>query len=175
LVEDDESFIFNKIVRPAFARAVCAALSISPFKIADEKVLSFTMSQHSRLGKHSCAFGLPSEIISRIVSASESLDPCASGNKNRASLACGSSDLTRWSVFAHGQLTKRNTSALSCIIGVRRTILLLVSRPSRLSESLQKEATEMMEVTAQLSSASKALWYDAYVSENVVSPPFLHL
>ena len=98
MVEDDESFIFNKIVRPAFARAVCAALSISPFKIADEKVLSFTMSQHSRLGKHSCAFGLPSEIISRIVSASESLDPCASGNKNRASLACGSSDLTRWSV-----------------------------------------------------------------------------
>ena len=77
LVEDDESFIFNKILRPAFARAVCAALAISPFKIADEKVLSFAMSQHSRLGKRSCAFGLPSEIISRIVFASESLDPCA--------------------------------------------------------------------------------------------------
>ena len=81
MLDGDKSYVFDKIVRPAFARAVCAALSLSPFKMPESKVLGFAMSQHKRLGEHSCAFGLPPEIILRIVAQSEVLDQCVCKSK----------------------------------------------------------------------------------------------
>ncbi len=68
---------FRDIVRPAFARAVCAALALSPLKLTDDKALAFAMSQHARLGEQSFAPGLPSEIMSRIILEIENFGKCA--------------------------------------------------------------------------------------------------
>jgi hypothetical protein len=69
--------IFRNIVRPAFARAVCAALALSPLKLTEDKALAFAMSQHARLGEQSFAQGLPSEIMSRIILKIENFERCA--------------------------------------------------------------------------------------------------
>ena len=74
--QGENDFMFERIVQPAFARAVCAALSLSPLKLSSEMALSFAMGSHVGLGVKSKIFGLPNDLIKRIFDLAQSFDSC---------------------------------------------------------------------------------------------------
>jgi hypothetical protein len=70
--------VLDSIVKPAFARAVCAALSISPLSEMEEKMLAFASAQHPRLGSKCSFHGMPVDLVKRVFEKAQDFDPCQS-------------------------------------------------------------------------------------------------
>ena len=65
---------YSEHVRPAFDRAVCAALEKNPRSLSTDKILALCMSQQFRLGQCSFMSSLSSDLLQRIVTKAGNFD-----------------------------------------------------------------------------------------------------